>query len=81
MKFYTVQEDYDVLEVCDTKGMAIRAAEETLRNAVKDDYNAIVRVIEYDIPVNSSRIKALLMGSGYANSVETVWKGDTRDYS
>jgi hypothetical protein len=48
---------------------------------VKDDYNAIVRVIEYDIPVNSSRIKALLMGSGYANSVETVWKGDTRDYS
>ena len=81
MKFYAVEADYDVLEVFDTKRMAICAAEEILRNYVREEYDSVVRVVEYDIPVNASRIKALLMGSGYSNSTETVWKGDTRDYS
>jgi hypothetical protein len=81
MKFYTVQEDNEVVEVFNSKRMAVRAAEEILRGAVQEDYDTIVSVVGYEIPVNASRIKALLMGSGYSNSTETVWSGDTRDYS
>jgi hypothetical protein len=81
MKFYAVLEDDVVVGVFNTKRTAVHAAEEIFGDAVSEDYDSTVSVIKYDIPVNASRIKALLMGSGYSNNTETVWIGDTRDYS